>query len=87
MDFDLQAQEEFLRSGEEPSASVIRNDSASPSATPPQPQRPTLLSAFSSVKEIRERDRKRDTVVLEVNATEKGFPAAESISVRDNRER
>ena len=82
MDFDLQAQEEFLRSGEQPSASVIRNDSA-----PPQPQRPTLLSAFSSVKEIRERDRKRDTVVLEVNATEKGFPAAESISVRDNRER
>ena len=85
MDFDLQAQEEFLRSGEQPSASVIRNDSASASSTPPQPQRPTLLSAFSSAKEIRERDRKRDTVVLEVSASEKGFPAAESIPVRANK--
>ena len=74
MQADLQAQEEFLMSGEKPSA-------ASSSPSPPQKSGPTLLSALTSVKEVKERSEKRDKVVLPMIGPEKGFPTAESVSV------
>lgn len=68
-------------SGEKPSAAVIREKAESSSPRPPQKSGPTLLSALTSVKEVRERSEKRDKVVLPMMGPEKGFPAAERVSV------
>ena len=87
MQADLQAQEEFLMSGEKPSAAVIRKKAASSSPSPPQKSGPTLLSALTSVKEVKERSEKRDKVVLPMIGPEKGFPTAETVSVFVARDR
>lgn len=81
MQADLQAQEEFLMSGEKPSATAIREKTESTSPSPPQKSAPTLLSALTSVKEIKERKETRDKVVIPIIGSEKGFPTAEHVSV------
>lgn len=82
MEEDLRAQEEFYRSGEKPSATVVRKNPERADQTA-EKNGIQLSSILSPVREIKERVVIRERKNLESGTQESGFPTAQRINVTD----
>ena len=80
MEEDLRAQEEFFRSGEIPSATVVRKNPDG-KEHPEETTGIQLPSIVSPVREIKERIIIREKVNLETKPQDSGFPTAQRIDV------
>lgn len=80
MENDLRAQDEFFRSGEKPSASVVRANAPNKDNSNNSIGN-AFRSILSPVKEIKEHIVVREKVILEGNGNSGGFPEAQKINV------